>query len=272
MLNTQMEFLKQLGVDQWLPRHSVAGAAESPQWVYRLIHPADLLEEEETFSESELIQEPSKPAHRHPAKEPHAELRAIAQIQHALQEPDAEPMSRPVRTEGVRPDKSRSTLIAPPRFRIALTRSERTLFVDQLPVQGHLGFSQQHSRLLAGILRSLGEDPRSLSLPTILQWPLLAGKTLDQGPEEAYKNVQRQLEWMLKEAKVKQIVLFGEDLSRWVIRLDEQEQSYKGEHPRWHLPYLTTVTLTQALQLPELKRQIWLDIQSLIVRENSIGG
>ncbi len=266
MQQIQADYLQQLGIQQWMPRRPLASAAESPQWVYRFVHPAELLDGADEFADYEETSPAKSSVKRAP--EPHAEQRALAHIQEALEVPENRRVTAatpPPASQKPPVAQVSASRVAPARFRLALARTHRTLFIDQLPMQGAMGFSQQHSRLLAYITRALGEDPAQLSMPTILQWPLLAGKTLNQGPEEAYKNVQRQLEWMLKDTSVQRIILFGQGLPRWAIRLNsDADESAQGVHPVWNLPFVATSSLTQALQLPELKRQIWLDIQSLI--------
>lgn len=264
MHEMQIGELKKLGIHLWLPREPIKGAASSPEWVYGLGQPtADRLLDDEQPKQP-IGQQPlahaAEVAKKHP--ESHAEHRAIAHIQEAL-EPKTEEIREEAKPALEISREARSPAVTP-RFRMAMVLSEKTLVIDQLPVQAALGFSQQHSRLLSGIMRSLGEDPRSLSMPTLLHWPLLAGKTLNQGPEEAYKNVQRQVEWMLKDRKVERILLFGEDLVRWVVGLETEKTELSVVHPRWNLPYLSTLSLSQALQLPDMKRQIWLDIQPFV--------
>ena len=265
MQNTQAEYLKQLGIEQWVPRQPLPSAAPSPEWVFRFVHPGELLED---VAAPDLEPVGPSAAKKHPQPEPHAEQRAIAHIHEALEDSVAS-KSGTVALKAAAPEapKTESAAKAPvvsPKFRFAFAKSDRTLFVDQLPVQGSLGFSQHHSRLLAGIARAIGDDPQQLSMPTLVQWPLLAGKTLNQGPEEAFKNVQRQLQWMLKSEGVQRMVLFGESLPTWVVDLSMSADLSQGVHPNWNLPYVCTASLTQALQLPELKRQIWNDLQPLL--------
>ena len=277
---TQAHYLEQLGIQQWLPRAPLSNAPASPDWVYRFVHPAELLGDE--AFESALVMGAHAPV------APHAEQRAMAQIhqtlgaenEHGYVEPEsAQPASPTVRPNleslaGVAEAVPKSeftpqpkVLIEPaPRYRITMARVGRLLVVDDLPVRGRLGFSDAHKRLLAAIVRSLGEDAAQLTLPITLEWPMFTGKSLDQGPQEALRYAQRQVKFLLREPGVETILMFGQNLPRWVVNA-ESESGVLTNHAEFGVNYLVTQTLSQALQLPEFKRQIWSDIQPLVPKQ-----
>ena len=279
---TQAHYLEQLGIQQWLPRAPLPNAPASPDWVYRFVHPAELLGDDEF--ESALVMGAHAPV------TPHAEQRAMAQIhqtlgagsdnEHGYVETESTQPSSPT----VRPNLESLTGVAEaapkseftpqpkvsiepaPRYRITMARVGRLLVVDDLPVRGRLGFSDAHKRLLAGIVRSLGEDATQLTLPITLEWPMFTGKSLDQGPQEALRYAQRQVKFLLREPGVETILMFGQALPRWVVD-SEAESGVLTNHAEFGVNYLVTQTLSQALQLPEFKRQIWNDIQPLIHKQ-----
>ncbi len=279
---TQAHYLEQLGIQQWLPRAQLSNAPASPDWVYRFVHPAELLGDE--AFESALVMGAHAPV------APHAEQRAMAQIHQTLgagSENDhgyVEPQSAQPSSPTVRPNLESLTEVAEaapkseftpqpkvsiepaPRYRITMARVGRLLVVDDLPVRGRLGFSDAHKRLLAGIVRSLGEDATQLTLPITLEWPMFTGKSLDQGPQEALRYAQRQVKFLLREPGVETILMFGQALPRWVVD-SEAESGVLTAHPELGVNYLVTQTLSQALQLPEFKRQIWNDIQPLVPKQ-----
>jgi len=274
----QADYLDQLGIQQWMPRQILPVAKSSPEWVYRFVHPADLIGEHD-----ELLQALAPQAHQ--PIEPHAERRAIAQIGESLEvsapiDSLAEVNSSVVRSSAVAeltadegakeshasPIASIKRNIEPaPRYKIVMARAGRYLLIDNLPIRAREGFSNKHKRLLAGIVQALGESPQSITLPITLEWPMLAGKTLDQGPHEARKHVQRQLSFMQKEPGLEAVVLFGEGLANWVV--GEGVVETQGQLQPLHqtgLHYLTTQSLSQALNMPGAKQQIWLDLQPLV--------
>ena len=279
---TQAHYLEQLGIQQWLPRAPLPNAPASSDWVYRFVHPAELLGDE--AFESALVMGAHAPV------APHAEQRAMAQIhqtlgagsenEHGYVETEyTQPASSTVRPNlesltGVAEAAPKSEFtpqpkvsIEPaPRYRITMARVGRLLVVDDLPVRGRLGFSDAHKRLLAGIVRSLGEDATQLTLPITLEWPMFTGKSLDQGPQEALRYAQRQVKFLLREPGVETILMFGQNLPRWVVNA-ESESGVLTNHAEFGVNYLVTQTLSQALQLPEFKRQIWNDIQPLVPKQ-----
>ena len=272
----QAAYLDQLGIQQWMPRQILPAAKPSPDWVYRFAHPADLLGDDE-----EVMQALAPQAHK--PVEPHAERRAITQIGEALEvsAPDeAEVGSSNIRRAAVaeltadesskEPQTSPTTSVKrsfepAPRYKIVMARAGRLLLIDNLPIRAREGFSNKHKRLLAGIVQALGESPQSITLPITLEWPMLAGKTLDQGRHEARKHVQRQLSFMQKESGLETVILFGEGLANWVVG-EGVDETHGQLLPLQQsgLNYLTTQSLSQALNMPGAKQQIWSDLQPLV--------
>lgn len=274
----QAAYLDQLGIQQWMPRQILPAAKPSPDWVYRFAHPADLLGEDD-----EIMQALAPQAHK--PVEPHAERRAITQIGEALEISAPDDVGAEVNSSNVRraavaeltADESskegqpasvssvKRSVEPAPRYKIVMARAGRLLLIDNLPIRAREGFSNRHKRLLAGIVQALGESPQSITLPITLEWPMLAGKTLDQGPHEARKHVQRQLSFLQKESGLETIILFGEGLANWVV--GEAVVETQGQLQPLHqtgLNYLVTQSLSQALNMPGAKQQIWSDLQPLV--------
>lgn len=268
-MNTQAQYLKQLGIDIWLPRQPLEGAAPSPEWVFTFIHPSELLEGEvESLAAEEIIQ-PAKPkltakpklSAAHTLNELHAEQRSIAHINEALEAEVATEAS----AQQVRPTAAAAAQPVP-RFRYAVTRTPRFLIVDELPTQGAQLLSDAYKRLLAGVVLALGEDPKQMSLPLMVHWPHLAGSKVNQGAEEAFKYVQLTLGSLQQKSKPESILMFGAGLGRWVLG-EAFENLNTGElmlHPQSNISCLATASLSQALQLPDIKRQIWTDLQPVV--------
>lgn len=264
-MNIQAQYLTQLGIDIWLPRQPLAGAPRSPDWVYSFTHPAQLLESEEP-SQGSVAPQPSdnrpKSGAAHTLNELHAEQRSIAHINRAL---DVEAPTEPVA------DQQRPVMPVPspqpaPRFRYAVTRTSRFLIVDELPSQGTQLLSDAYKRLLAGVVQALGDDPTQMSLPLMVHWPHLAGPKVNQGAQEAFKYVQLTLGSLQQKSKPETLLMFGAGLGRWVLG-EGFETINPGElmlHPQSNISCLATASLSQALQLPEIKRQLWHDLQPLV--------
>jgi len=262
-MTIQAEYLKRLGVDLWLPRVPLVGAPRSPDWVYQFTHPAqEAIDSQATAEKVGRPQAASAVAldAGHSLDEIHAEQRSIAHISEALAESTDSPI------KGAAKEPGSAHRVAPqlvPRFRFALVRTPRFLIIDELPTQGPQLLSDSYKKLLVGIVAALGEEPEQMSLPVLLQWPHLAGSKLNQGADEAFKYVQLTLESMQKRGRAEHLILFGSGLSRWVVG-ESQAEVASGElnlHPTQNTSYLVSSTLSQALRLPEIKRQIWADLQ-----------
>lgn len=273
-MDTQADYLKELGVDIWLPRTPLAHAAQSPAWVYQFVHPSSLSPSELTAApeptrSSTKISPKAKSGVGLPLQ--HAEQRSMAHISEALADESVVSKTSPLAGAGAKPvvsssdQRSKSPLFTP-RFRLAVTRTPRFLLVDELPMQGRQILDDNYKRLLAGVVNALGEDPQQMSLSVVLQWPQLAGSKLNQDSVEAFKYVQRTLSSLQRQTQVEHLLLFGPNLGRWVIG-EEQSKLTTGElflHPQQNISCLATAMLSQALQLPDIKRQIWLDLQPVI--------
>ena len=269
-MNIQAEYLKQLGVDLWLPRAPLAKAAASPAWIYSFTHPAQELSAEAQSKAAAQIVNPPATKGGHTLEEQHAEQRSIAHISEAL----AEDVASPVRNDGPQsgPTAGASPAVAHrvapqpvPRFRFALTRTPRFVIIDELPSAGPQVLSEAYKKLLVGLVRALGEDTQQMSLPVMLQWPHLAGSKLNQGADEAFKYVQLTLESMQKKSSAEHILMLGSGLSRWVMGEQHTEVS-SGElllHPQKNISCLASATLSEVLRLPEIKRQLWADLHRL---------
>jgi len=61
-------------------------------------------------------------------------------------------------------------------------------------------------------------------------------------------------------------LLLGGAATQLVLRTRESAESLRGEvcHPRPELPALATASLSEMLQVPGCKREVWRDLQPLI--------
>lgn len=270
-MNSQAEYLKQLGVDLWLPRAPLAKAAASPAWVYSFTHPAQEQPAGLQAKAAASVVKPPASKGGHTLGEQHAEQRSIAHISEALAE-EVPPAAlkgdqQSVQAAGDSPASAHRVAPQPvPRFRFALTRTPRFVIVDELPNAGPQVLSDAYKKLLVGLVRALGEDPQQMSLPVMLQWPHLAGSKLNQGADEAFKYVQLTLESMQKKSRAEHILMLGSGLSRWVMGEQHSEVS-SGElllHPQKNTSCLASATLSEVLRLPDIKRQLWADLQPLV--------
>ncbi|GGC08270.1 hypothetical protein GCM10011352_38280 [Marinobacterium zhoushanense] len=275
------QYLEAIGISSWLPRARLPGAAPSDPWVERFHYP--LAEEGDGFADfaDAEIEQPSvdTPAAKDTTLGPEvvsaaaqtARSQARASIAPLID--SGQPTQTPVTTAAARAEVveqpsapvRRGPPVQAPRVKLAFVLAGDLLIVDSLPPAARLGFSAQHQKLLSGIARALGvTEPASDA--ALLSWPVLAGATLDQGPQELAKAVRRKLELTLALRSVKRAVLLGESAAQWVLEREETLDALRGIRftLRPELHCIASVSLSQALQLPELKAELWRDLQPLL--------
>lgn len=154
-----------------------------------------------------------------------------------------------------------------PRVKLAFVVAGDLLIVDSLPPAGRQGFGPSHQRLLQGIVRALGvsEAPSDAAL---LPWPQFAGTTLNQGPRELGVAVRRKLQYTLELCRIRRALLLGQSAARWLSGRDDPLSALRGTSFELEpeLPCVISASLTEALRLPEVKAEIWRDIQPLLSR------
>ena len=152
-----------------------------------------------------------------------------------------------------------------PRFKLAWLVRGDLLIVDSLPPHQQEGFSRAHRRLLEGITTALGiAADDELSAPFMLPWPMLAGKTLNQGANEARAAVKRKLENTLAfNPGIRQLLLLGEAAGVWVTEQEGGLDALQGKVLALGegRQALVTLSLSELLRLPERKAEVWRDLQ-----------
>lgn len=153
-----------------------------------------------------------------------------------------------------------------PEFKLAFLPMGDGLIIDSLPPQSRGGFSAAHLRLAMSLWRVLGmpatEPPRAQLLP----WPAFTSRSLDQGWDQAQMAVQRKFDLMLQQAPVRFVLLLGDSAARLVLQSEEGGDGMRGLlfRPRSHVAALASASLSEMLQVPGCKREVWRDLQPLI--------
>lgn len=284
------QYLEAIGISSWLPRTQLPAAAPSPQWVedFTWTGPDEYLDEafeapDEVAEMPVRGPETARVASPAAASAASSSARAAAQARLAEltdappQQPTAPPAVKPVtersaERSAARPVAGSASTPVPthkrqsaPRVKLAFILAGDLLIVDSLPPAGRQGFGPAHQRLLSGIARALGvQTPPSDA--SLLPWPPFAGATLNQGAEELSRAVERKLKHTLTLRPVSRALLLGEAAAQWLLGREEALDALRGI--RFNLqagiPCVASVSLSQALQLPEVKAEIWRDIQPLV--------
>lgn len=284
MLDQQQrhQYLEALGISSWLPRTPLPGAAPSADWVWDFSYPAPDIPFPATGASVSGV-----PAAAQPVADPAAARAALARSLGAFSEAPAKPESKKpdvvaaksaLNSETAAPagaEVSASAVdeVAPaassrpqPKFKLAFVRYGDLLVVDSLPTQSRQGFSDQHQRLVSAIVRSLPGDRTQQGAPFMLPWPMFASPTLSQGYDEALTTVQHKLDRMLEGQEVRSVLLMGDSAAQMCLERDETLDELRGIlfTLRAGVKVIATHSLSEALQLPGIKKTIWLDLQPLI--------
>ncbi|MBV0932476.1 uracil-DNA glycosylase family protein [Marinobacterium weihaiense] len=265
------QWLEAIGIDSWLPRQPLPGAATSPDWVAGF-HAAEHVDAPAAVSTpaSPVAKSSSGPQARSASPRSAGsgiDTATLVDVPAPKPAATAAPVAAGPRTVGPRTVGPRTALEPAPRFKLAYLVCADLLIIDSLPPHHADGFSRQHKRLLQGMTRALGlPAEQALSAPFMLPWPMLASKTLDQGPEEARRAARHKLQRTLEfKPEIRHVLLLGEAALQWVVDTERVLDECQGQ---W-LPLaegrqaLVTLSLSELLRLPERKAEVWRDLQPL---------
>ncbi|MCP4595635.1 hypothetical protein [Neptuniibacter sp.] len=287
------QYLDALGISSWLPCAQLPGAQASPEWVNDFQYPAP----EIPFETDRNAQTGSVNSARAALGQPRAPLSQKSSVESAQQgvsqaraalgllaDSEVAPEAKPV-TSSVASTDQKSALASseneqevagsdlssseavdstPPTFKLAFQRIGSILVVDSLPLQGS-SFATNYQQLAHAISSSLGVQGEVVE-PFMLPWPMFASKTLDQGRDQATIAVQHKLSKELQTADIKAVLLFGEAAAQMVMERDEALEQLSGVlfTVKYGVKAIASYSLTEAMQLPGIKRQIWQDLQPLL--------
>jgi hypothetical protein len=296
------QYLEALGVSSWLPCAVLPGAAPSADWVNDFRYPApDIPFESDRASSARaaLGQQNSAGGNSQGGSSsnalsrtlnstkasPESAQQGMSQARAALGLSDSEvneaseiPSAAKARSvQSTSPVQSASPLETPdsveveantetPNFKLAFQHIGEYLVVDSLPPQGG-GFSENYQFLAQAIVVALGGQ-RETGQVFMLPWPMFASKTLDQGHHQASIAVQHKLTKELQAHNIKTVLLFGEAAAQMVMARHEGLDELKGIsfEVRSGVKAIASHSLTEAMQLPGIKKQIWMDFQPLVTK------
>lgn len=266
------QWLEAIGIDSWLPRQPLPGAAPPADWVADFCYPQD--DTAADYAEYEASTEQVTPSKAKPdaagaARAPRSggiDTEALLGDLDAKGKPKPVPKPAPVAdvtdSASVSAAAEQKPVEPAPHFKLAYLVRGDLLIVDSMPPHHREGFSRQHKRLLYGITSALGlTAEQELSDPAMLPWPMLASKTLDQGPTEARLAVEHKLKRTLEfRPGITRILLLGDAAMHWVTG----EPFKQGELPPLSgCRCAASISLSELLRLPERKAELWQDIQPL---------
>lgn len=157
-----------------------------------------------------------------------------------------------------------------PVMRLMFWQFKDVLVIDSLPVhtRGTVA-SVQYEQLLLNLLNALQMDSQKIpadAQPYVLNWPTLAGDSIDQGWDQAVSAVQHKLAKMLQGYQPKIALLLGEHSAQMAMNLDEPFDDLRGMvfSLRSDIKAIAGYSVTQLLNVPGCKRELWSDLQKVI--------
>lgn len=162
------------------------------------------------------------------------------------------------------------------RFQLACIRVNDALaIINAMPHLGPQQLSGQHRSLLENLLRAAGIECAEMRVEDKpFRWPLMEGEHVEKSRTAAAAALTAYLEQKLADWQFTHLLVMGEHLITHVFSNDDSEEKKseekKGERAptldeqRWKTGY--TRSLDEILNRPVLKREVWKDIRTLLLR------
>ncbi|MBY4676240.1 hypothetical protein [Marinobacterium arenosum] len=272
------QYLEALGISSWLPTRALPAAAPSDDWVWDFRYPAPEIPFADGVPEpADMPRQGARPD-QSPASVPRGPVPAAAKaaaeqaraaINNSLSG-DAPVAAKPQPKPSVAAEPMPTSRPSPkpaeiPRFRLAFVAIGDTLLVDSVPPAAASDFSSSQRRLLCNIAAYLGPRIKQCPEPALLPWPMLANSSLDQSRPQAVAAVQHKLNRLGREHQIGRILLLGQAAAQMALDREEPIDELRGIAftVAGGAKAVATRSLTEALQLPEIKAEIWQDLQVL---------
>ncbi|WP_415911609.1 hypothetical protein [Neptuniibacter sp. QD37_11] len=263
------QYLDAMGISSWLPCASLAGAKPSPDWVDDFQYPAPEIpfdspnrpQQQNVASTAPVSRKSSPETMQQGMSEARA---ALGLVSEEVNKPVAAPTNDAADVVAESDEVQTQEQDEAPVFKLVFQRIGSVLIVDSLPPQGG-NFANNYQQLAAAIVAALGRSGPAVAA-FMLPWPMFASKTLDQGYKQALSAVQHKLSKELQTEEVQTVLLFGEAAAQMVMDRKESLEELKGISftIKSGVKAVATYSLTEAMQLPGIKRQIWLDLKSSV--------
>ena len=160
----------------------------------------------------------------------------------------------------------------PPVMRLMFWQYPEVLVVDSLPTQtrGTLT-SAKYEKLLNNMIVAMQFSAVRVDVgapPYVLNWPTLAGGSIDQGWDQAVSAVQYKLAKLLQSYSPKLVLMLGESSAQMLLNVEDDFAAMQGVvfSLRSNIKAITSYSLTQMLNVPGCKRDVWQDLQKVMIR------
>ncbi len=276
---SRQQYLRAMGIPQWVPRVQLPAAPESPVCELpegvsirvRGAAPAAAQArvqapvQERNTAQPEQAFAPQKSAGG-------ARESAAARISLELDSGSSPRKAPSVKTSQAKPAApvKERTAVETVRFTLALVRcGEGQLWIAELP-EGATEMSVPVRQFIQEVQFALGlVDKSGIHAPLntqVFQWPMVNIAGIDQGKAEARDALSEVIQASNNQTPVSSVLAFGETAASYLLAAEDSADSItRGKHTLKSLRTDVVVThaILDAFAKPELKREIWADLQPL---------
>jgi hypothetical protein len=283
------QYLAVMGVASWLPRAVLPNAKPSPDSVYQFLYGhVDEGFASDTDLESDAVEPVSVASNsgRESSKRKTPHVAPVTAESLQLSSPPSKPVGINSKTQASDSSHSAATSATStsidipqltiearvhkekaPRFRLGFWLYKDVLIIDSLPLLSRGGVTQdKYQTLCANMVTARGLNAELLAAPYVLAWPMLAGGSLDQGRAEASLAVNHKIQKLLQLAKPRLLLFLGEPAAQMSMQRSESLDELRAVVFNYssQIKALTSLSLTQMIQIPECKKEVWSDLQKVL--------
>ena len=157
-----------------------------------------------------------------------------------------------------------------PIMRLMFWQFADVLVIDSLPTRDRGAIlSTKYEKLLTNMLKAMRHSTQRVepnATPYILNWPTLAGVSIDQGWDQAMSAVQYKLAKIFQQHSPKLVLMLGDYCAQMVMNMEDDFEEMRGVVflLRAQTRALATYSLTQMLNVPGCKQEVWMDLQKVL--------
>ena len=259
-------YLRAMGIDVYYPRAILPGAKPSPAYEFDLIEQGQSLPIESSFVPEEESEDPNTQLEI--AENENAETESIKQEASVRTELDA----KVDLTEAEQPEQKKEEESSELRFSLRYFRvTDSVAVIDEYPLQQSADSRDKSLHLLSNILRALNIEVEVLS-PELFSWPLIEGLTEETDSANAAKQaLQGFIAGRQEQDGFKNLIVFVGVIDDLLVGPEraENRRDYQIENSD------VFITITQSLQFmlsfPDLKKDVWRQLQPVLLRIQSAG-
>jgi hypothetical protein len=243
----RLEYLQVLGIDSYFPRIQMPGAPVS-----ELVMPAPVIQEELAADNAPVDEHAPALKKAPPPRQPD---RPAPSQRNSAATPAPVAAEKPRAREEI-------------RLQLLCIRAGTDLAIlNALPYMGPGQLGPRHHALLTSLLGALGIDSENIEVESKpFTWPMVTGLHVDNSPRAAATALLAYLQQKQSDWSFGKLLVMGEKAMHPVFTAvdDEEESSARPSigQGKWKLSQ--TRSLDELLQHPELKKEAWKCIRTLL--------